>query len=62
MQVNIKQNPKEDNEYKVEMKLTAGAILTLKHALDYYKDRGSAIATDLDIQLTNAMVEAGITP
>ncbi len=60
MQIKIKKNTKEYNEFNVSFSLTEGAILTLYHALEKHTNEGSAIAGDLLCFLIRAANEAGI--
>jgi sRNA-binding regulator protein Hfq len=46
MKVQIKKDAKAYNKFKVNMELTEGAILALKHALEQYAQR-SPVAADL---------------
>lgn len=62
MQIEVKKNTKKHNEFAVKMTLTEGALLALKHSLQYGEQAGSAISGDLLSFLTPAMEKAGIKP
>lgn len=59
MEIKIKKNEKKFNEFAVSMKLTEGAILSIKHALEVSP---SPVAADVLGFLCRAMTEAGLKP
>jgi hypothetical protein len=58
MKVEIKKDKKAENKFKVSMELTEGAILALKHSLQF--NTTSAIAQDLLGFVERAGEQAGI--
>lgn len=38
---------KADNLYRLDMTVTKGKLLVIKHALENYRDAGSSVADDL---------------
>lgn len=60
VKIEVKKNTKKFNEFAVKMTLTEGALLAMKHSLEYGAQAGSAISADLLSFLKPAMESAGI--